>query len=207
MQFQSIFAKLFLVCVRDDLCSFSSGKLFFLHTHESNLNQTKTDHPSFPLNILLDPAETARLADSTDQTWTCCSVRPAPAGRGPRAVPGLQAHRGPAVPISADLHTVRTLSPSDNGAHSPTKQHTARPVEPSGHQRRPGVSLPARSLRTKPGPLLSQAQPWSSGQPSSSTACQGAERRNEFHSREDPGQGWQQARNARNKREMTTETD
>lgn len=197
MQFQSIFAKLFLVCVRDDLCSFSSGKLFFLHTHESNLNQTKTDYPSFPLNILLDPTETAGLADSTDQTWACCSVRPAPAGRGPRAVPGLHAHRGPAVPISADLHAVRTLSPPDNGAHSPTPQHTVRPVEPSRHQRRPGVSLPARSLRTKPGPLLSQ--------PSSSTACQGAERRNEFHSREDPGQGWQQARNARNKREVTIE--
>lgn len=118
------------MCVQDDLCSFSSFKSFTLCMHESNLkiNQTKTDHPSFLLNIVLDPVYVVRLAASTEQTWTCRGMSdPHPEGRGPHQKTGTQTE-ALAVPRAsctacmctlqfccvkspADFHTVQTLSP------------------------------------------------------------------------------------------------
>lgn len=70
------------------------------------------------------------------------------------------------------------------------QQNTVCPAEPREHKCQPGITLPARSLRTKPGSLLSPS-PLSELQPgpASPRPSEGEKRWNEFSSQKSPGRG------------------
>lgn len=132
--------------MRDDLCSFSSSKLFSLHMHESNSNQSQ-------LKLMIHPAMKhhmgswymVRLADSTEQTWTaeaCLTPTQKEEDHTRRYTRrqkcwlsrGLHAPRACAHcnSVMSSLQLTFTLCrhypPADNGAHSP-----ARSPQPAVH--------------------------------------------------------------------------
>lgn len=172
-----MFAMPVWVRMQVDLCSLSSSKLFSLHMHESNSNQSQ-------LKLIIHPAMkyrmgswyTVRLADSTEQTWACWSASdPHPEGRGPHqkihtqtealAVPRASCPtcmctlQFCCVKSPADFHTVQTLSPGRQWcsfSHPQPAVHHA-PAEPSEHNCQPAITLPACSLHTTPGSVLSQS--------------------------------------------------
>jgi len=144
------------VWVQDDLCSFSSGKLFFLGMHESNSKQTKSklDHPSFSLNTVLDPAYVVGLADSAEQTWTCWSLPdPHTDGRGPQQKTGTQdSSTGCPEGFPHHGHPHTAMLPCGAPSWLPLCQRSPR------RQRRP-VSRPRPAASSTPRPTKHKRQP------------------------------------------------